>query len=64
METDIYELQQHVQRIEDLSNQLLSLRQDSKEAESLIKELDQENAMLQEKKKRLQENLKVETETN
>lgn len=66
METKIYELQQHVQRIEDLSNQLLSAQQqqDFKTIESIMNELNQENTLLQEKKKRFQQSLKVDTETN
>lgn len=66
METKIYELQQHVQRIEDLSNQLLSAQQqqDFKTIESIMNELNKENTLLQEKKKRFQQSLKVDTETN
>ena len=66
METTIYELQQHVQRIEDLSNQLLSAQQqqDFKVIKSIMNELDQENALLQEKNKRFQQSLKVDMETN
>ena len=66
METKIYELQQHVQRIEDLSNQLLSAQQqqDFKAIKSIMNELNQENTLLQEKKKRFQQSLKLDSETN
>ena len=66
LESYIAELQQHVQRIEDLSNQLLSAQQqqDTKTIESIIKELDKENTFLQEKKKHFQKSLKVEKEPN
>ena len=66
METELSELQHHVQRIEDLSNQLLSAQQQQqlKAIESIMKELDQENTLLQEKKKRFLQSLKVNTEKN
>ena len=66
MQSNIDGLQQHVQRIEDLSNQLLSAQQqkDTKAIESIIKELEKENTFLQEKKQRFIQSLKVEKEPN
>lgn len=61
LENNISNLQQHVQRIEDLSNQLLlaQQKQDIATIQSILKELDRENQLLQKEKKSLQQGLKV-----
>lgn len=66
MESNIYEMQQHVQRVEDLSNQLLVAQknQDTAAIEIIVKELDNENILLQKQKESFQEHLKVSTESN
>ena len=66
MESNIYEMQQHVQRVEELSNQLLVAQknQDTAAIEIIVKELDNENILLQKQKESFQEHLKVSTESN
>ena len=61
LENNISTLQQHVQRIEDLSNQLLlaQQKQDIATIQSILKELDSENQLLQKQKESLQQGLKV-----
>lgn len=61
LEKYIYEMQQHVQRIEDLSNQLLSAqqKQDTVAVQKIIMELNHENKLLQNQKDLFQNSLKV-----
>lgn len=66
MEENIFQVQQHVQRIEDLSNQLLIAQQnqDREAMESLIDQLIQENTLLQEQKNLFEQSLKVDKNPN
>ena len=61
IEDNIYKIQQHVQRVEDLSNQLLLAQEkkDTDAVQSIVQELDNENTLLQKQRSIFQENLKV-----
>ena len=61
LERDISEIQHRVQRIEDLSNQLIvaQKKQDKAAMQVIVKELDDENIRLQKQKSTFQESLKV-----
>lgn len=66
IESNIFAMQQHVQRIEDLSNQLLVAQQnqDAAAIEIIMKKIDDENILLQKQKESFQKYLKVTAERN
>ncbi|MAA79230.1 MAG: hypothetical protein CL916_08210 [Deltaproteobacteria bacterium] len=66
MENNIYQIQQHVQRIEDLSNQLLvaQQKQDPTSIQSIVQKLDNENILLQKQRNIFQTSLKVSEKTH
>ena len=60
IQDEMYELQQHVQRIEELANQLLDAqkKEDASSIEEIMKNIESENTELQKQKQNIEKKLK------